>query len=236
MRSKDLWYLTRLIRLVNDEAVVRMGIGDINTLDASHVVCIHIKSDNPIFGTAEGKIRLPDLLAGIDPYSKEEVIWGEDGKSHMIDGIRYRHKWDTSDDCGISKLNFDTIEEKHVSVTMVISAKRLKTMLKMVDNDTGCGLAFCATNGKKGAVVCDTCTTECGTYEGEDLMTILPDCAKKIITAMCGGDKKEFEVLFGNNTVIIIRERYLDYTIDLVIAPHILCDNGETAKRIKSQF
>ena len=234
MRSKDLWYLSRLIRLVRDDAIVPMGRTDFNIVDKHNVLCIRIQSDSPIFGTAEGRIMVPDLMAGADPYSSDEVIWEHDGKSHTVDGIRYRHRYHTGGkDCGTS-VDLDKFWVL-IRTDLSIPAKRFKTMAKMSDSDMEMNLGVYAMNGRKGAIVMDTCYSDCGEYNGDDIASFFPNSVYPILMAMRGGDAREFRIHFGNQTVAVIEEKYQDWSIQLITVPLIINDD-KLGERLKNQF
>ena len=234
MRSKDLWYLSRLIRSVRDDAIVPMGRTDFNIVDKHNVLCIRIQSESPIFGTAEGRILVPDLMAGADPYSSDEVVWEQDGKSHTVDGIKYRHRYHTGGkDCSAS-MDLNKIWVL-IRTDLSIPAKRFKTMAKMSDSDMDMNLGVYAINGRKGTMVMDTCYSDCGEYSGEDITSFFPNSVYPILMAMRGGDAREFRIHFGNQTVAVIEEKYRDWSIQLITAPLIVNDD-KLRERLKNQF
>lgn len=234
MRSKDLWYLSRLIRLVRDDATVPMGKTDFNIMDKHHVLCIRIQSESPIFGTAEGRILVPDLMAGADPYSSDEVVWEQDGKSYTVDGIRYRHRYYSGgEDCSTS-VDLNKIWTL-ICTDLSIPAKRFKTMAKMSNPDMEMNLGVYAVNGRKGAMVLDTCYSDCGEYDGDDIASFFQNSINHILMAMRGGDAREFRIHFGNQTVAVIEERYRDWSIQLITAPLIVNDD-KLKERLKNQF
>lgn len=211
-----------------------MGKTDFNIMDKHHVLCIRIQSESPIFGTAEGRILVPDLMAGADPYSSDEVVWEQDGKSHTVDGIRYRHRYYSGgEDCSTS-VDLNKIWTL-ICTDLSIPAKRFKTMAKISNPDMEMNLGVYAVNGRKGAMVLDTCYSDCGEYDGDDIASFFQNSVYPILMAMRGGDTKEFRIHFGNQTVAVIEERYRDWSIQLITAPLIVNDD-KLRERLKNQF